>query len=99
MRGCRKNGAVVVPEDFQPCRDIGGTVLARFQVEFEVSAQESRSKFRDEFLAAVTFVAPAPATEIAIKALRVLRPVRQFMGEGGVVALSIAEGFEGWHLH
>ena len=99
MGGCRKNGAVVVLEDFQPCRDIGGIVLPRFLVQFEVGAQESRSKFRNEFLAAVTFVAPALATEITIKALRVLCPVRQFMGEGGVVALSIAEGFEGRHLH
>jgi hypothetical protein len=32
MRGCRENGAVVVLEDFQPGRDIGGTVLPRFQV-------------------------------------------------------------------
>lgn len=34
MGGCRENGAVVVFEEFQPCRDIGGaTGLAGFQLE------------------------------------------------------------------
>src|SRR5712691_9120411 len=43
--------------------------------------------------------APALAAEVAVEALRVLRPVRQFVGESGVIALGITEGFEGRHLH
>jgi hypothetical protein len=49
-------------------------------VQFEVGAQESRAQLGDEFLAAVAFIAPALASEVAVKALRVLRPVREFMG-------------------
>src|SRR5437016_5386776 len=61
---------------FKPCCDIGGVFLPRFLVQFEIGAQESRSQFRNEFLAAVTFVAPALATEVAVKPLRMLCPVR-----------------------
>ena len=76
MRGSRKNGAVVVLEDFEPCCDIGGVVLPRFLVQFEIGAQESRSQLGNEFLAAVTFVAPDLAPEVAVKTLRVFCPVR-----------------------
>src|ERR1035438_7923643 len=71
-----KNGAVVVLQNLQPCRDIGGVLLPRFLLQFEVGAQESRAQLGNEFLAAVTFIAPALAAEVAVEALRVLRPVR-----------------------
>jgi len=94
MSGCRKDGALVILEDFQPRRDIGGVFFARLLVKFEIGTQERRSQLGNEFFAAVTFIAPALAAEITIKTLRVFRPVGQFMGEGGVVTLGIAEGFE-----
>jgi hypothetical protein len=37
--------------------------------------------------------------EVTVEALRVLRPVGQFMGESSIVALGVAEGFKGRHLH
>ena len=56
VSGCRKNGAVVVLENLQPSRDIGSVFLPRFLVQFEIGAQESRSKFRNEFLVLVAFI-------------------------------------------
>ena len=67
MGGCCEDGAVVVLEDFEPCGDIGGVVLARFLMQFEIGAQESGAKLGNEFLAAVAFVAPALAAEIALR--------------------------------
>ena len=99
MGGCRENGAVVVLEDFQPCRDIGGVLFARLLMQFEIGAQESGAKLGNKFLAAVTFVAIALAAQVAVKALRVLRPVGDFVSKSGVVTFSIAEGFKGRHLH
>ena len=99
MGGCRENSAVVVLEDFQPRRDIGGVVFARFLMQFEVGAQESGAKLGNKFLTAVTFIAIALAAKVTVKALRVLRPVGAFMGEGCVIGLGIAEGFKGRHLH
>ena len=75
MGRCSEDGAVVVLENFEPCCDIGGVVLAGFLMQFKVGAQESRAQLGNEFLTAVTFIAPALTTKIAVKALRVLRPV------------------------
>ena len=54
---CRDNGAVVVLENFQPCRDIGGIAFSRFRVLFEADAQERGARHGSKFLAAVTFIA------------------------------------------
>jgi len=79
MSGCRKYGPVVILENFQPSRDIGGVFFARLLVKFEIGAQESRSQLGNEFFAAVTFIAPALAAEVTVKALRVFCPVGQFV--------------------
>ena len=99
MSGCRKDGAVVILENFQPSRDICGVFLPRLLVQFEIGAQESRSQLGNELFVAVTFIAPALTAKVTVKALRVLRPVGQFMGESCVVALGVAEGFKGRHLY
>ena len=99
MGGCRENGAVVVLENFQPSRDIGGVFFPRLLMQFEIGTQESRAKLGNKFFAAVTFIAPLLAAKVAVEALRVLRPVCDFVSKSGVVALSIAEGFKGRHLH
>jgi hypothetical protein len=56
------------------------------------------TQFGDKLFGGVTGITPALAPQIAAQALRVLCPVRESMGEGGVVALGIAKGFEGRHL-
>jgi len=50
MGGCRKDGAVVVLEDFEPFGDIGGILLACFLMQFEVGAQEGGATRGNEFL-------------------------------------------------
>jgi hypothetical protein len=75
MSGCRKDGAVVILENFQPSRDICGVFLPRLLVQFEIGAQESRSQLGNELFVAVTFIAPALTAKVTVKALRVLRPV------------------------
>jgi len=56
------------------------------------------TQFGDKLLGGVTGITQALAPQIAAQALRVLCPVRESMGEGGIVALGIAKGFEGRHL-
>ena len=99
MGGCRKDGTIVILENFQPSRDIGGVFLPRLLVQFEIGTEESRPQLGNKLFAAVTFIAPALAAEVTVKALRVFCPVGQFVGEGGVVALGIAEGLERRHLY
>jgi hypothetical protein len=99
MSGCRKDGTVVILENFKPSRDIGGVFLPRLLVEFEIGTQESRSQLGNKLFATVTFIAPGLAPEVTVKALRVFRPVGQFMCECGLVALGVAEGFEWRYLY
>ena len=47
----------------------------------------------------VAFIAPALAAKVAVKAVGVARPVGHLMRQGGVIALGIAEGLKGRHLH
>jgi len=80
MSGCREDGTVIILENFQPSRDIGGIFFPRLLMQFEIGTQESRSQLGNQFFAAVTFVALLLAAKVAVKALRVLRPVCQFVG-------------------
>ena len=48
MGGCGKDGAVVILENFQPSRDIGGVFFPRLLVQFEIATQESRSQLCNE---------------------------------------------------
>ena len=72
---------------------------ARLRGQFKISRQERRPKFGNKFLHRIAFVTPRFPAKITIKAARVLGPVSQFMGKGGVIGFSIAEGFKGRHLH
>lgn len=97
--GGGEDGVRVTLQDFKPACDIGGVLLARLLMQFEVGPQESGAKLGDQFLAAVAFVVPRLAAEVAVEALRMLRPVRAFMGERGVIGFGVLEGLEGRHLH
>jgi hypothetical protein len=67
--------SVVSSQHFLPGCDIGRVILARFKSKLQIGAQESGAKLGNKFLATVTFVAIALAAQVAVKALRVLRPV------------------------
>jgi hypothetical protein len=68
--------SVISSQHFQPGCDVGRMIFARFQSKLQIGAQESGAKLGNKFLATVTFVAIALAAQVAVKALRVLRPVR-----------------------
>src|SRR6266705_5407928 len=44
VRGGGENRAVVVLQNFQPIRDVGGVIFAGFERQFEVGAQERGAK-------------------------------------------------------
>ncbi len=95
---CDEDGPLVVPEHLEPVGDVGRMVLADDRLQFEVRTQERRPDFGHDFLAGVPLVAEPTAAEVAGQSGLVLRPVRQFVEQRGVVALGVLERFEGGHL-
>jgi len=91
VRGRCEYSAIVILKNFEPIRNVRGVVFPRFLVQFQVGAQESGTKFCNEFLGSVPSVAPTFASKISIKPLLVFRPVCEFMREGRVVAFSVTE--------
>jgi hypothetical protein len=79
VSGCRKYGAVVILENFQPSRDVGRVFFPRLLLRFEIGTQKSRSQLGNEFFAAVTFIAPTLAPEVTVKSVRLFRPIRGLM--------------------
>lgn len=79
--------------------DIGGVLVARFRRQFEVGTKEGRAKLGNEFFHGVPFVTPTLTAKVAIKARRVLRPVRGFMAERGVKGSGVLKALDGRHLH
>ena len=73
-------------------------VVADFQRDVEVGAQESGSEFRYQLLAGVAFIPEFLAPEVAGKALFVPSPVGQLVQRGRVIALLVLEGLEGRKL-
>jgi hypothetical protein len=63
---CARLSSIVILENFQPSRDIGGVFFARLLLKFEIGTQESRSQLGNELLAAVAFIAPALAAEVTV---------------------------------
>ena len=59
VRGCRENSAIVVPENFEPIRNVRGVIFPRLLVQFQVGAQESGTEFCNEFFRSVAGIAPA----------------------------------------
>jgi len=66
--GGGEDGAGVVLEDFEPVRDIGGVILAGFERQFQVGAQERGSEFGNEFLLRVGVAAETVPAEIPVEA-------------------------------
>ncbi len=78
--------------------DVGGVIVAGFKGESEVSGQEGAAHLGDQLFAGVAGIAEGLASEVAVEALGVTRPVRGLMGERRVVAFGIAKALEGRHL-
>ena len=74
-------------------------IVADLRGDREIGTEKGRSELGDEFFLRIAFVAEPHAPKIPHQALLVLRPVREFMRQRGGVALGIAEGLEGRHLH
>ena len=99
MRGRGEDQALVVLQGLQPMADIGGVILANLRRDPEIGAEEGGTELGDEFFLRVAFIAKPHAPEIPCEALLVFRPVRDLMRQRGGVALGVAEGLEGRHLH
>lgn len=74
--GGSKDRPLVFLQDFQPALDVGGVISARLGRQLQIGAKKRCAKFRDQFFAGVTFIAPFLAPEFSVKSALVLRPVR-----------------------
>ncbi len=75
VRGGGENRAAVVPQDFQPIRNIGGVIFAGLKRQFKIGTEESRSQFGNEFLLRIGIAAETVAAEVAVKAVFAAGPV------------------------
>ena len=73
-------------------------ILADFRRDFKIGTKERGRKFRDQFLARVSFIAPRFAAKIAVKPRGMARPMRRFMGERRIETLGVHKRLGGRHL-
>jgi hypothetical protein len=59
--------SVVSSQHFQPGRDMGRVIFARFQSKLQVGAQESGPEFGNQFLDRVTFAPEAMPAEVTVE--------------------------------
>ena len=97
--GNAENRALVLLQDLKPALNVGRMIGARLRRQCEVGAKKRRAKLGNQFFASVAFVAPLFAAKVAVKPLRMLRPVGQLMRKGRVVGFRAAEALERRHLH
>ena len=95
-RPCRKtrgleDRTLVCPEHIEPAREIGGMVLARRECNAQIRAQEGRAKLGNQLFTGVSLIGEAPA-ELAMAPGGMTGPMGQLVQEGGVPAMSVAEG-------
>ena len=90
--------SVVSSQHFQPGCDIGCVILARFQSEFQIGAQESGSEFGNQFLDSVTFAPEAMPAEVTVEPGLAACPMGAFMGERRVITVRVLETLEWRHL-
>ncbi len=79
MRRRGEDRATVTFQYLEPVIEIGGMVAARLGRQFQIGTEERRAKFGDKLFHRVTFIAPALASQAAVKAGRVFRPVAGFV--------------------
>jgi hypothetical protein len=95
MRCCSKDRSPVILEDGQPIGDVGCVILAGFERELQVRAEERRTQFCHQFLNCRSFIAETLATEISVQALLVLRPMRSLVGQRAVIRFRVTEASKG----
>jgi hypothetical protein len=95
MRCCSKDRSPVILEDGQPIGDVGCVILAGFERELQVRAEERRPQFCHQFLNCISFIAETLATEISVQALLVLRPMRSLVGQRAVIRFRVTEASKG----
>lgn len=66
MRGCRKDRALVVAQNFQPALDIGGMIGAGLRRQGQIGTQKRRAQFGNQFFTGIGFIAPALAAKLAV---------------------------------
>jgi len=87
--GCGgEDRALVVLQDLDPRRDIGGMILANLGVNSS-QRKEKRNKLGDKLLHRVSFITETLATEFTVEAGRVASPMASLVTPCGVIALGV----------
>jgi hypothetical protein len=73
--GGGEDGSLIILQDTEPMTDIAGVVFPEFGSEFQIGAEEGRSKFSDQFFHCVCLIAKPLLPEFAIEAALMPRPV------------------------
>jgi hypothetical protein len=73
-------------------------IVANLRRQVEIGGQEGRAKLGDRLFHGIAGIAISLAPEIPVEARRVPRPVGRLMREGRVIALGVAERFDGRYL-
>ena len=97
--GCGgEHRSVVSSQHSQPGCDIGRVILARFQSDLQIGAQERGPKFSYQFLDRVTFAPEAMPAEVTVEPGLAACPVGAFMGKRRVITVRVLETLEWRHL-
>jgi hypothetical protein len=92
-----KDGALVLAQNLEPARQIGGVIGAGLGGKLEVGAEEGSTELGDEFLEGIGVIAEAFA-EFAGHAGRMAGPVDELMRLDGGVTLGVFESLRRGHL-
>lgn len=96
--GGLNDGVRIVLQDLDPACQIAGMIRAGLDGEAKVGGEKSRSQFGDKLLAGIASIAPFLSAKAAVQAARMTSPMHGFVAPGGIIAMSIVEGREGWKL-
>lgn len=66
---------LVVLQDLQPARDVGGVILARLEGQTEVRAEEGGAELCDQFFASIAGIPETLTAEVPVQARGMARPV------------------------
>src|SRR5271165_97512 len=73
-------------------------ILARFESQFQIGAQESSPEFGHQFFYSVALAPEPMPTEVPVKPALAAGPAHKFMGEDRIVAIRVLEALERRHL-
>ena len=75
MSGSGEDRTLVLTQGFQPVREVRSVILAWLGGDAEIRTEEGRTQLGHQFLAGVSVIAKAFASELSVKAALVLGPV------------------------